>query len=269
MNASRPLLAAAALAALVACTQGTSLPKEEVVATIDGKPISRNTFEQYAAGVLEVPISELTIKQRDELLETLIRANVVAAEAERSGIAAKPEVAGVLELQRLNTLENAAAQDYLKDQKPSDEEVQAEYDLRVAEMGNTQYQLAHIQVATQEEAASLIAQLAVNPDFDGLAMQHTKDAGTAEQGGKLPWATPNAMPESFVVAVKEMKKGEVFKTPLKSDAGWHVVKLVDTREAVPPPFEQAREQMVEAVQRKKYQAWTDTLVEKAKITRTP
>ena len=87
-------------------------------------------------------------------------------------------------------------------------------------------------------------------------------------GGELPWASPRGMPPSFAAAVKEMKKGEVFKTPVRTDAGWHVVRLLDSRDAVPPPFENVQQDLVESVRNKQFTAYTDSLVEKAKITKT-
>jgi peptidyl-prolyl cis-trans isomerase C len=270
MNASRPLLLAAiAVATLAACSQNPGPAKEDVVATIDGKPVSRNTFEQYAAGVVSKPVSELSEEERDELLESLVRASVVAAEAERSGIAARPEVAGTLDIQRLTILERASAAEYLKERVPSEEELRAEYDLRVADMDKIQYRLSHIQLPTAEDAAKVIEQLDKGANFAALAQQISQDANSRDKGGDLEWSGPAAMPPSFAVAVAAMKKGETSKTPLRSEVGWHVVRLTDSREAVAPPFESVREQVVQAVNAKVFQAWTDSLVEKAKITKTP
>lgn len=269
MNASRLVVAVLGLGALAACSQSSSPPASEVVATVDGKPVLRNTFEQYVAGVTGKPVEELTILQRDTALDNLVRAVVVANESERSGLAARPEVAGTLELQRLVILERASAENHLKDRTPSEEELRAEYDLAVAEMGKTQYRLGHILVDTQQAATALITQLNGGANFAALAKANSRDSTSSEQGGDLPWATPNGMPASFAAAVKEMKKGEVFKTPLRTDAGWHVVRLLETRDTVPPPFESVQQELIEKVRDKQYQAYTDSLVEKAKITKTP
>ncbi|HUG73149.1 MAG TPA: peptidylprolyl isomerase [Steroidobacteraceae bacterium] len=270
MNAPRHLLLSAlGLAVLAACSQNPGPPKEAVVATIDGKPVSRNTFEQYAAGVVSKPVAELSVAERDELLDSLVRAAVVAAEAERSGIADLPEVAGTLDIQRLTILERASAAEYLKERQPSEDELRAEYDLRVAQMDKIQYRLSHIQLPTAEEAMKAIEQLDKGANFHNLAQQISQDANSREQGGDLQWSGPSNMPPSFAVAVAAMKKGETSKTPLRSEVGWHVVHLTDTRDAEAPPFESVRDQVVQAVQAKVFQAWTDTLVEKAKITKTP
>jgi peptidyl-prolyl cis-trans isomerase C len=269
MSATRIALAALALAGLAACTQNPGLPPDQIIATVNGKPVSRNTFEQYAVGVASKPSAELTQEQRDTLLDNLVRAAVIADNAETSGLAERPEVAGTLEIQRLRILERASAEEYLKERTPSEEELKAEYDLRVANMDKMQYRLSHIQVESAEAAQKLIEQLGKGANFAALAREHSLDTSNREQGGDLQWAGPSGMPASFATAVNELKKGEVSKTPLRTDVGWHVVKLVDSRAAQAPPFESVREQVVQAVREKQFTAFTDSLVEKAKITKTP
>ena len=75
----------------------------------------------------------------------------------------------------------------------------------------------------------------------------------------------------FAVAIRDLKKVQYTKTPLRTDLGWHVVQLTDTREAVPPPFEneQVQEQLVQAIHQKQFDAWVDGLVAKSKIMKTP
>jgi peptidyl-prolyl cis-trans isomerase C len=269
MTASRLLLAALAVAALAACSQKPAAPKEDIVATVDGVNVTRNTFEQYVAGVTEKPVSEVPEEQRKELLDTLVRAYVVAGEAQRSGVTAKPEVAAALEIQRLTLLQRASGQDLFKDTKPSEEELRAEYDLRVEKMDKTQYRLSHIVVATPEEANQLIAQLDKGANFAALASQHSLDNNTKAKGGDLSWAPPSGMPASFAVAVGELKKGDIAKTPLKTELGWHVIQVMDTRESSAPPFENVQDALVQGVQEKQFNAWIDGLAAKAKITKTP
>lgn len=269
MNASRLALAALGLAVLAACSQNPGPSKQEVIATVNGKALSRSAFEQYVIGVTDRPLKDLTVEQRDTLLDNMVRAAVVSDEAERSGIARRPEVQGTLEIQRLLILDRAAAEEHLKDYQPSDEEVRAEYDLRVSLLEKVQYQLAHIQVDTTEEATLLIEQLNKGGNFATLARQFSKDQTSSADGGMLPWALPSGMPASFAAAVKEMKKGDTLRTPLRTDVGWHVVRLVDVRDTVAPTLDSVRDQMVQALRDKKFTAWTDALVAKAKITKSP
>jgi peptidyl-prolyl cis-trans isomerase C len=269
MNAYRLLLAALCSAALAACTQQPATPKDQVVATIDGKTLSRNTYETYVSGVTERPFAEVPEVERQELLEGLVRAVVVANEAERTGVTQRPEVAAALEIQRLTLLQRATGQDLVKDRQPSEDELRAEYDLRVADMEKTQYRLSHIAVETSEAAARLIEQLDKGANFAALARQHSLDNNTKAEGGDLLWSTLGGMPPTFAVAVREMKKGEHSKTPLRTDVAWHVIRLTETRDATPPPFDSVREQLVQAVQQKQFEAWVDGLMTRAKVTKTP
>ena len=115
----------------------------------------------------------------------------------------------------------------------------------------------------------LIEQLNKGGNFATLARQFSKDQSSSADGGMLPWAVPSGMPASFAAAVKEMKKGDTLRTPLRTDVGWHVVRLVDVRDTVPPALDSVRDQMVQALRDKKFTAWTDALVAKAKITKSP
>jgi len=69
--------------------------------------------------------------------------------------------------------------------------------------------------------------------------------------------------------ITKLKKGETAPAPVKTQFGWHVVQLTDTRDAVPPPFESVRDQLVQFVEGKKFKAYVDGLVAKAKVTKSP
>ncbi len=110
--------------------------------------------------VARKPAEDLTPAQRGELLDNLIRAEIVSQAAEKDGIAAKDETRAVMDLSRLQVLQQAASQAYLTDRKPSPEELQAEYDLQVGQISKTQYHASHILVPTQAAAQKIIDDLA-------------------------------------------------------------------------------------------------------------
>ncbi|MEY2854095.1 MAG: hypothetical protein RL030_1227, partial [Pseudomonadota bacterium] len=196
-----PALAASALL-LAACGQkgaGTAATTDNV-AIVDGKPISRNTYEHYVQGVANRPASELTPEQRTELLDNLIRGELIASEAEKSGLAAKDDTRAVLDLSRLTVLQQASSQAYLKDRKATDSELQAEYDTQVAQMARTEFRARHILVNTEEFARNLIRQLDRGADFTQLAKKESLDTGSRESGGELGWFPPDRMVPPFAEA---------------------------------------------------------------------
>lgn len=258
-----------ALTLTTACSQqNPDTAGADTVAVVDGVAISRNTFNYYAQGMAGRPLEELTAEEREELLDNLVRGQLVAADAERLGLAGQDEHRAELELQRLNVLQQAAALEYLKDRRPSEEELRAEYDLQVAQLDRLQYRVSHIVVPDEEAATALIAQLQRGANFAQLARQHSIDTSSSQNGGDLDWSSPSAMPSAFARAVTALGKGQTSAAPLRSERGWHVVRVTDTRENTPPPYETVRDRLVQMVEAKKFQVYVDNLQGKAKITKS-
>jgi peptidyl-prolyl cis-trans isomerase C len=265
-------LALVALAALAACSQKpaatTGAAKPDNVAQVDGKNISRNTFNQYVKGVAGKPAEDLTPEQRTELLDNLVRAQVIADESEKNGLAARDETRAVLDLSRLSILQQAASQEYLKDRKPSDEELRAEYDIQVGSMDRLQFRASHILVRAEDQAKEIIARVKGGGDFAKLARELSTDTGSREKGGDLDWFSPGSMTPPFADAVRKLKKGETTDAPVKTEFGWHVIRVTDTRDVQPPPFESVKDRLVQIVEGKKFKAHVDGLLAKAKVTKT-
>jgi peptidyl-prolyl cis-trans isomerase C len=272
MSAKLRILAIVALAALgAACSQKAppAAATDKSVATVDGKAISSNTFSQYVKGAASKPPEDLTAEQRGQLLDNLVRAELVAQQAEKDGTAAKSETRALLDMARLQILQRAVAEQYLKDRPSSDQELRAEYDLRISQLPKLRYRASHILVGTEDAAKQLIAQLQKGASFEQLAKANSTDAGSKERGGDLDWFTPESMTPPFAEAVQKLKKGETTAAPVKTQFGWHVIRLTDTADNPPPPFESVKDRLGQMVQEKKFAAYVDTLMAKAKVTKTP
>lgn len=264
MIRSKPLFATMALALLAACSgNGGGNAVEDAVATVDGRAISRNTFEQYAKGVAGKPAADLTEDERKQLLDTLIQAEVIASQAEKDGIAALDETRAAMDLSRLQILQRASQEAYLRDRRPSEEELRAEYDLQIAMLGTTEYRASQILLDTEDAAKKVIARLKAGADFAQLARTESVDTRTRDKGGDLDWFTATDGP--LVDLVKGLKKGEFNQEPAKTTFGYHVIKVTDTRDVRPPPFDQVRDRLVELVEQKKFKAYADSLQGKAII----
>lgn len=264
----RSLASLAVMAALAACTPKTETKPVDAVANVDGHAVARSTYKEYAKGVAGKPAEDLTPEQQNELLDSLVRGEVIATSAEASGIAAREETQAALALSRLSILQQAVQQDYLKDRKPSEEELRAEYDLQISQLDSQQFRASHILVPTEEAAKQLIAQLKGGANFGALAKAQSTDAGSKDRGGDLDWFTPGSMTPPFAEAVRKLKKGETTTEPVKTQFGYHVIRVTDTRQAAPPPYESVKDRLVQIVENKKFKAYVDGLVEKAKVTKT-
>jgi len=214
---------------------------EKPVATVNGTAITRDMFEYYAKATTNKASADLTAEQRTQLLDNLVRGQVVADQAIKDGV-----------------------ENYLKDKKPTDAELKAEYDTQVAALPKTEYHARHILVSTEDAAQKIIDQLKKGAKFEDLASKESLDSSKS-QGGDLGWFSPSNMVKPFADAVMALKKGEITQKPVQTQFGWHVIKLEDTRDTPVPPFDQVKTQVQNIVQQKKFKAYTDELLKTAKI----
>jgi len=257
----------ASLALLSACGKGGAPADKDAggdVAVVNGVSISKNTFEYYVQGVTSKPASEATPEQKSQLLDNLIRGELVAADAEKTGIAKQSETKAILELARLNVLQQAASQAYLKERKATDDDLKKEYDAQVAAMPKTEYHARHILVATEQFAQKLIDQLDKGGKFEELAKKESMDP-SKDNGGDLGWFTPDRMVPPFSQAVVGLSKGSYTKKPVQTQYGWHVIRLDETRDVTPPPFDSVKDRLGQIVEAKKFKSYTDELAKTAKI----
>jgi len=269
MNPSRLLFLAAVFAALSACQPKSSAPTDPSppVATVNGQPITRDFYEFYIKGISGKPSAELSAENRARALDNLIRAEVVAQEAARQGIDKSGDTAYYLELARLNVLQQAMSDRYLKDKQTTDAELRAEYETQVATMAKQEYHARHILVATEPFAQKIIDRLGRGEKFEDLAKAESMDSSKST-GGDLGWFTPDRMVPAFSAAVAQLKPGEYTRTPVQTQYGWHIIQLLETRPLTPPGFEQVKPRVEQMVQAKKFKAYMDDLMRNAKITKT-
>src|SRR5215472_13966248 len=273
MNHSRIAVIALVLVALAACqpkTAGTAAnDNSPAVATVNGTPITRSFYDFYIKGITggKSP-ADLTADQRALALDNLIRARVVADQAVKEGLNKSGDTAYMLELARLNVLQQAVEERYLKDREPTEQELRAEYEAQLAQMPKTEYHARHILVATEPFAQKIIERLEKGEKFDALAKSESMDS-SKNNGGDLGWFTPGRMVPEFAGAVMALKPGEFTKKPVQTQYGWHVIQLIETREVTPPPFDQVRQRLVQVVQAKKFRLYQDELLRNAKVEKFP
>lgn len=271
MNHSRILPATlAGLLALTACQPkgGNSLstPSDNspAIATVNGTNISQNFFDQYIKAITGKSSSDLTAEQRNQALDNLIRAEVVGQTAVKDGIDKTPETAALLELTRLNVLQQAMAENYLKDRKANEQELRAEYETQVSSLAKQEYHAKHILVATEPFAQKVIERLQKGEKFEDVARKESMDS-SKDNGGDLGWFTPDKMVKPFADAIVSLKPGEYTHKPVQTQYGWHVIELVETRDLQPPSYDNVRQRLEQVVQAKKVKAHTDELLRNAKI----
>ncbi len=269
-------LAVGVTLALVACSKPAATDKPADVAaaaakpplvTVNGKPISNELFEAYVKAMTQGrPSNEISAADREQIKEELIRMELVAQQAEKDGLAKEPDVATRLELTRLNLLQQAAAQKYLKEREPTEAEMRAEFETQLASTPLVEYHARHILVSSQETAQKIIDQLKGGGDFATLAKRFSADKSTAQKGGDLGWFPPDAMGnKNFADAVGLLKNNQVSATPIQTQYGWHVLQLLGSRDRPPPNFEGVQDQLKRIIMSRKYRVYSDDMLKTAKI----
>jgi peptidyl-prolyl cis-trans isomerase C len=169
-----------------------------------------------------------------------------------------------MELARQTILIRELFADYAKKNQPSDAEAKAEYDKFKGQATGTEYKARHILVEKEDEAKSLLKQLVAGAKFDELAKKHSTDKGSGANGGDLDFAKPESYVPEFGQAMIALKKGETTSTPVKSQFGYHIIRLEDTREAQFPPFDEVKPQVMQRLSQQKLQQYQEELRKKAK-----
>jgi peptidyl-prolyl cis-trans isomerase C len=260
----------AAAAVLVGCqskgTSASAVDNSPAAAVVNGVPISRDLFDYYVKAVAGRNPSDLTAEQRKQALDNLIRAELVVQDSEKDGVASDPQTVDALELARLNVFDQAASQHYLKDRKPTEQELRAEYETQVALLPHEEYHARHILVATEPYADKLIEQLDKGANFSDLAKRESMDS-SKDTGGDLGWFSPDRMVPEFAAAVVALKPGQYTHKPVHTQYGWHIIKLEETRDVTPPSYDSVRQRLLQIVEQKKFRAYQDGLMKSAKIER--
>jgi len=234
-------------------------PATPPVAIVDGTPISRDAYDDYLKGLLRgKPATDVTAEEKNQVLDQMINMQLIAAQAEKDGMEKDPDVATRVALLRTQILADAAAQKYVKNNEPSDQELHAAYD---AATDKTEYHASHILVPTKEKAVLLIKKIKGGAKFEDVAKAESTDNSKAN-GGDLGWFTTARMVKPFGDAVKALKKGEITADPVQTQYGWHIIRLDDTRDS---PFDTLKPQLSSALMQKKFQAYIEDLKKNAKI----
>lgn len=239
MNSHRFTLLALVLVGIVAagCQQKPAV-EGKAVATVNGQTITEPEFQQYLQlRQQREPITDEA--QKKKVLDEMIDRVLLAQRAEANGIDKDPEVQNLLKRVRENILVQAMIRKVLRDNPITEEEMKQRFQTEVAATHKTEYLVRHILVKDEDEAKQIIKQLqSKKADFATLAKKKSIDVQSGKKGGSLGWINEGMVVPEFFQGVARLEKGGISSEPVKTDFGWHVIKLDDTRAAKIPTFEE-------------------------------
>jgi peptidyl-prolyl cis-trans isomerase C len=255
---ARVALAAAAAALLLPLAASA-----QNIAIVNGKAVPKARLDtlisQAQKGGQQVT-PELQQQARDEV----VLREIFQQEAEKRGVAKGADFQAQMELARQTLLIRELFADQARRNPVTDEMAKAEYDKFKAQSTGTEYRARHILVEKEDEAKALIAQIKGGASFEELAKKNSKDPGSGANGGDLDFAKPESYVPEFGAAMAKLKKGEMTQEPVKTQFGFHIIRLEDTREASFPAFDDVKGQIKQRIEQMKLQQFREDLRTKAK-----
>lgn len=260
----RLALGSAALAILLV---GSTLARAEdkILALVNGAPITEAALLAYGQMRLgaNAPASAIEEKRRD-LLDDLVNRELVYQDAVAKGYEKASEVIRQINEQKRTILANYDVAKVVESTPLNEEAMRKAYQTHVVEPASIEYKARHILSETEEQAKALIVRLNKGENFVELAKAQSSGP-SSEDGGDLGWFSPNQMVKPFADAVATLKPGAFTNRPVKSEFGWHVILLEETRKVDPPTFEMVEKQLRSVVQSETVQNHIEGLRQKAKI----
>ena len=257
----KPILSLAAVAVL---SLSSTLASAQNVAVVNGKPVPSSRVEMLATQLAKSG-RPVTDEVRAQIKEEVIVREIFMQEAQKRGLSASEDVKAQMELARQTILIRELFADFQKKNPVSDADLKAEYDKFVAANSGKEYKARHILVEKEDEAKDIVARLKKGEKFDELAKKLSKDPGSGAKGGDLDWANASSYVAEFSQAMIKLEKGQLTQEPVKSQFGWHVIQLDDTRDAKLPPFEELKPQISQQKTQEKLATFQEDLRKAAKV----
>ncbi len=254
--------AAGAVAQEKAAKKPTAAAASKIVVngvTIPPSRIEMMNRELTASGQPNTPERQQAVK------EELINREVLVQAAQKRGLDKNADVAAQMDMARQAVLVRALFESEVKANPITDLDLQKQYEDFKKSMGENEYKIRHILVDKEDDAKAIIAELGKGSDFAKLAKDKSKDPGSKDNGGDLDWGPSARYVKPFADAVTSMKKGQLTTAPVKTDFGYHVIRLDDVRPLKVPGFDELKEQFRQRAQQQQIQKLVMELRGKAKV----
>lgn len=258
----KQLLQSVAAAALIGSVSFGAFAQNAAI--VNGKAVPKARMDMLAQQ-LAASGRPVTPEMQGQLREEVIAREVFMQEAQKQGLDANDDYKAQLELARQAIMIRQLFDTYRKTNPVTDAEVQAEYDKFVAANGGKEFKARHILVEKEEDAKKIVADLKKGGKFEDIAKKQSKDPGSGANGGDLDWANPSSFVPEFSEAMIKLKKGEMTQVPVKTQFGYHIIRVDDVRQAQLPKIDEVKPQIAKQLEQQKLQKYQEDLRAKAKI----
>ncbi|MFZ4479142.1 MAG: foldase protein PrsA [Rhodoferax sp.] len=253
-----------ALATVVVLGTSVQFASAQNLAIVNGKAVPTSRLDTLAQQIARSG-RPVTPEMQNQLKDEVIAREIFIQEAQKQGLDTTDDFRVQMELARQTLLIRELFGNYQKANPVSDQEVQAEYDKFVAANSGKEYRARHILVETEDQAKAIIVQLKKGGKFEDIAKKSSKDPGSAAKGGDLDWANAGNYVAEFSEALSKLAKGKMTETPVKTQFGYHIIRVDDIRDAQLPKFDDVKAQVAQQLTQQKMSKYQEELRAKAKV----
>jgi len=234
------------------------------VAIVNGKAVPKTRLDALATQI-EPAGRPVTPEMQSQLRDEVIAREIFMQEADKQGLAQTDDFRNQMELARQSILIRELFNEFQKKNPVTDAEMKAEYDKFVAANSGKEYKARHILVEKEDQAKAILASLKRGGKFEDIAKKQSKDPGSGANGGDLDWAASDSYVPEFSQAMIKLNKGQTTDAPVKTQFGWHIIRLDDVRTPQLPAFDQVKPQLQQQMVQQKLGKYQEELRAKAKI----
>lgn len=241
---------------------------DKVVATVNGQKITEGDLVVAQRDLSEEIAPGADGGQRQALIDAVVNLTLIAQAAEQGKLADADDFKRRMALLRQRVLRSEYVRANISS-AATDAVLKKRYDEEIGKLdAPEEVKASHILVATEDEAKAVVEELKKGGDFAAIAKAKSKDTGSAQNGGDLGYFSRGQMVKAFEDAAFSLAPGKYTETPVKSEFGFHIIKVEDKRKQPPPAFDEVKEQLQQLVMAELYREQLKKLRDGAKIEMT-
>jgi peptidyl-prolyl cis-trans isomerase C len=243
---------------------GTTAALAQNIAIVNGKAVPKALMDSLSLQFQSTG-RPITPEVQEQMRQHLIALEVFTQEADKLGLSSSDEFKAQMELARQTVLANQLIKEFEKKNAITDELLKAEYDKFAAANGGKEIKARHILVDKEADATAIIASLKKGAKFEDIAKKRSKDTGSGSKGGDLDWANPSSYVPEFSAALQALKKGQLTDKAVKTQFGFHIIRVDDVRDIKLPTFDEVKPQIADQMKQDKRGTYQRDLLGKAKV----
>ena len=258
----KQVLIASALFSLLSL--GSTAALAQNIAIVNGKAVPKARMDSLSLQFQSTG-RPITPEVQEQMRQHLIALEVFTQEADKLGLSSSDEFKAQMELARQTVLANQLIKEFEKKNAITDDLLKAEYDKFAAANGGKEIKARHILVDKEADATAIIASLKKGAKFEEIAKKRSKDTGSGSKGGDLDWANPSSYVPEFSAALQALQKGQLTDKAVKTQFGFHIIRVDDVRDIKLPTFDEVKPQIADQMKQDKRGTYQRDLLGKAKV----